>query len=88
MLGRYEDAVPNFLSAAKRNPNVSWPRRWLVATYGHLNLLDDARWELSELESLGQPLTIKIVRERSPIVHEPYLKSYIDGLKKAGVSEE
>ena len=88
MLGRYEDAVPNFLSAAKRNPNVSWPRRWLVATYGHLNLLEDAKWELSELESLGQPLTIKIVRERSPIVHKPYLKSYIDGLKKAGVLEE
>jgi hypothetical protein len=40
-----------------------WPNRRLVATYGHLGMLKEAQWEMSELESLGQPITIKSARE-------------------------
>ena len=41
-LTRYDAAEENFKKAIARNPAVGWPRRWLVATYGHLGKLDDA----------------------------------------------
>jgi tetratricopeptide (TPR) repeat protein len=88
LLGRYEEAIPNFEIAIERNPTVAWPHRFLLASYGHLGRLDDAEWEISELESLGQPSTIKWVKTNSPIVYPEYLNRYLDGLRKAGVPEE
>jgi len=88
MLGRFAESVPDFRAAAERNPSVAWPHRFLLAAYGHLGKADDAKWELSELESLGQKFTLKFVRQASPIVHKPSLELYLDGLRKAGVPEE
>ncbi|HSM39969.1 MAG TPA: adenylate/guanylate cyclase domain-containing protein, partial [Afifellaceae bacterium] len=51
-LTRFEAAEQNFQKAIERNPSVGWPHRWLVATYGHLGRVDDAEWEMSELQSI------------------------------------
>lgn len=88
LLKDFEASIPNFKTAIERNPNVSWPHRWLAAAYGQLGLIDDAEWELSELESMGQVPTLKTVTERTPMVHQPYIELYVDGLRKAGVPKE
>jgi len=88
LLTRYEAAAKNFKKAIERNPTVSWPHRWLLATYGHLGMQDDAEWEIFELESLNQIVTIKQIRENAPFTDPAYLKLYLDGLRKAGVPEE
>ena len=87
-LTRFEAAAENLKKAIKRNPTVAWPRRWLVATYGQLNMKDDAEWEMSELESLGQPLTINKFIELIPSKNPRDLKLLLEGLRKAGVPEE
>ncbi len=87
-LTRYEDAARNFLIAIERNPTVTWPHQYLLASYGYLGLLDDAEWEISELDNLGQITTIKRIRANTPVRHLEYLKRYLDGLRKAGVPEE
>jgi adenylate cyclase len=88
LLTRYEAAAENFRKAIERNPTVSWPRRWLLATYGQLGMKDDAEWEISELEGLGQPVTLTSAREISPFADHTYLKHYLEGLHKAGVPEQ
>ncbi len=87
-LMRFAAAAENFRKVIERNPIVPWPRRWLLATYGHLGLLDEAKWQISELQALDQRITIKeimkVTRERDP-THTSLL---LDGLRKAGVPEE
>jgi TolB-like protein/class 3 adenylate cyclase len=86
-LTRYEAAEESFKKAIARNPAVGWPRRWLVATYGQLGKLDDAEWEISELEGLGQPFTIEMFKNRLPLQDPEYLKRLLGGARKAGVPE-
>ncbi len=87
MLTRYDAAVENFQEAIERNPTVPWPHRILAASYGHLDMTEDAEWELEELQALGYDLTIADFR-RHINFHDPaYLERYIEGLRKAGVPE-
>lgn len=86
-LTRYEAAEKSFKKAIARNPAVGWPRRWLVATYGHMGKLEDAEWELTELESLGPPFTIEMFKDRLPVQDPEYLKRLLEGARKAGVPE-
>ena len=86
-LTRYEAAEESFKKAITRNPAVGWPRRWLVATYGHLGKLDEAEWEISELEGLGQPFTIEVFKSNLPLRDPEYLNRLLEGARKAGVPE-
>jgi len=86
-LTRYGAAEESFKKAIARNPSVGWPRRWLVATYGHLGKLDDAEWEISELESLGQLFTIEAFKNYLSLQDPEYLKRLLEGARKAGVPE-
>jgi tetratricopeptide (TPR) repeat protein len=88
LLTRYEAAAENFKQAIERNPTFSPPHRWLLATYGQLGMKDDAEWEISELEALGQPITIEAAKEIISLSDPASLKHYLDGLRKAGVPEK
>jgi len=86
-LTRYDIAVQNFKKAIERNPTVPWPHRWLISAYGHLGNLEDAEWEIAELESLNQIVTVQTFREYTALHDQGYLKHYLDGLRKAGIPE-
>jgi Tfp pilus assembly protein PilF len=86
-LKRFESAAQNFQKAIERNPTVPWPHRFLVSTYGHLGQIDDAEWELSELDSLGSARAISEVVNITTIVDPTYLALFVEGLRKAGVPE-
>ncbi len=86
-LTRYDAAVENFEKAIERNPTVPWPHRYLASTYGRLGRTDDAEWEIEELAAMGYDLTLDSARQMLNIAHPAYLERYLDGLRKAGVSE-
>jgi len=88
LLGDFEAAIPNFQKAIERNPTVAWPHHFLLARYGQLGKLNDAEWEISELESLGRPPTIKRLKATTPIQDPASVALFMDGLRKGGVPEE
>lgn len=87
MAGRYEEAVAQLKRGLARKPNWAGSRRTLVAAYGQLGLIDDAQWELAELEAAGIELTLSNTRATSPYRDEASVNRMIEGLRKAGVKE-
>jgi adenylate cyclase len=86
-LTRYDAAVQSFQKAIERNPAVGWPRRWLIAAYGHLGNLEDAEWEMLELESTNSHRTVSDIEQAITVTHPRYRAHFLDGLRKAGMSE-
>ena len=85
--GNFETSVKLMTAAIERNPNVPWLHQYLIASYGALGRKDDADWEMSEIEALGQQATIKAFMKATPL-HDPgYRKIYENALRKAGMPE-
>ncbi len=87
MLTRYDAAARSFERAVEKNPNVRWPRLRLVAAYGQLGRIEDAQWELEELQVLGRKFSLTEIRETTNIQDSAYLERYLEGLRKAGVPD-
>ena len=86
-LGDYAASVETLNEAVLRNPNVPWVMRFQIASLGQQGLVDDAEWAMSELEALGQPVSIKDFMTVIPLYDPAYRKIFSDALKKAGVPE-
>lgn len=86
-LTRFEAAAESFSKAVERNPTVPWPHRFLVATYGHLGQIEDAEWEISELQGIGTAATISQSKAITTITDPGYLNLYLEGLRKGGMPE-
>lgn len=87
MVTRYDAAAESFHKALERNPNWHPSRRMLVATYGHLGLIDEARWEIAELTTAGYQVTIDQYRRTTLIRDAGYFERVVAGLRKVGVPE-
>lgn len=87
MLTRYEAAAESFQKALEKNPNVAWPRQYLIAAYGQLGQLDDAEWELEELRAQGYDISIKVFVETTNLQSPAYVDRFVEGLRKASVPE-
>ena len=85
--GSYEAAAKSLRQAAERNPNVPWTRRYLLACYGELGKKAEAEWEITEIEALGQPISIQAFLKSTPIRDPDYRKMYENALRKAGLPE-
>ena len=86
-LGDHEKAAALLRDSVDRNPNVPWTHRYLIAAYGALGRTEDAEWEISEVEMLGQPATVSAFMDVTPIVDPSYRAIYEDALRKAGLPE-
>lgn len=87
-LGNYQASAESFEKAIERNPAVPWLYHLLIASYGKLEMVDEAEWIAFELEALGQPATVKAILETS-FIHDPqYNSDFEDGLRRAGLTEE
>jgi TolB-like protein len=88
VLGRYEEAAATFRRLLERNPNWHQGRRLLVATLGYLGRIEDAQWELSEMQATGIDYTIAWERQQRGQQRSPAeMERVIQGLRKAGVPE-
>ena len=85
-LREYDKAIEYFNLALERNPVAEEPRLWLAAAYAHQNRLDDARWELEQINNTDDELSIDYFDQVIPLKDPTQRKHLIDGLYKAGLN--
>jgi tetratricopeptide (TPR) repeat protein len=88
MLTNYDAAVESFNKSIARNSTWIPNHYYLLAAYGHLGMIDEAEWELEELRTLGFDPTISNIDSRSQIQYASYRSRLLDGLRKAGATNE
>jgi tetratricopeptide (TPR) repeat protein len=83
----YEAAIADFETAAERSPTVPFLRWWLAASYAQAGQMEDAEWQVEELDMMGAEVNIATIVETQPNQHPGYVALYKEGLRKAGIPE-
>lgn len=83
----YEEAIADFEVAAERMPTVLFVRWWLAASYAQVGRIEDAEWQVAEMDIMGFEGSIATIMETQPIQDPEYLAVYLEGLRKAGIPE-
>jgi TolB-like protein len=86
-MGRYEEAIEYLLKAKERNENVIQIRLILAASYVNVNRMDEAEWEIEEVQFLNPTETLTHTRQTMPMTNLAYLDKFISDLRKAGLPE-
>ncbi|MEH6404734.1 MAG: BTAD domain-containing putative transcriptional regulator [Sneathiella sp.] len=85
--GKYEDAVRIGRQVLRNNPNFHANYRPLISSLGHLGSEDDAAPVLLEFVKHQPDFSVSWHIENYPPLDKEKAASYVDGLRKAGVSE-
>jgi TolB-like protein/class 3 adenylate cyclase len=83
----YDNAIDDFEKATQRSPTAMWLRWWLAMSYAQMGRKEDAEWQVDELMSMGFTGNIRTITETQAVQHPPFLKLYVEGLRKAGIPE-
>jgi TolB-like protein/class 3 adenylate cyclase/Flp pilus assembly protein TadD len=83
----YESAIADFEAAAERSPTAPFVRWWLAASYAQAGQMEDAEWQVEELQLMGFEGTITTILETGHIQDPGYLSLYREGMRKAGIPE-
>jgi hypothetical protein len=83
----YESAIVDFEAAAKRSPTALFVRWWLAATYAQAGQIEDAEWQVEEMQSIGFDGSISTIIDSGPIQDTGYLSLFRAGLRKAGIPD-
>ena len=86
-LGEYKKAETALTVARDRNPTAPYPYRFLIATYGQMDMVDDAKWMAMEYEALGRSATVTALLETASIQDPDYRELFADGFRKAGLPD-
>ena len=86
-LGDYEKAVLYLEQALERNEAPSQPRLYLAASYVQLGQIEDAEWEVTELEMFHPEITISHMQRLLPIRDEDLRDRLLSDLRTAGLSQ-
>jgi TolB-like protein/DNA-binding winged helix-turn-helix (wHTH) protein/Flp pilus assembly protein TadD len=81
----YDGAIENFRLALEANPESEEPRLWLAAALAHTGDLDEANWQLEQIEFSGSKLSLDYIEKVIPLRDPAQRKHLIDGLYKAGL---
>jgi adenylate cyclase len=76
---RFDQAVPELLSAIQEDPTHPQPHRLLAACYAHMGLLDEAREVVERLRAL----TSVVVPSGTPLRNPEHRELYFSGLRLA-----
>ena len=83
----YDNAI-RFARIAIASGKVSWPSRMnLASALAHAGQIEKAKLAIDGLKAINPEVCINYIIERVPTVHEPYMRNLLDGLRKAGLSE-
>ena len=74
------------LDALSRNEVVGVPRLFLISSYVRLDRLDDAQWEVMQLEVHNPQMTLSQIHSRKLIWDEEVYDRFLADLEKAGVA--
>ena len=82
--GNYAEAVKGGQSAVRDYPTYPNPHRWLAASFGQLNRMDEAREALRQAMATSPTGFEFIVQQRQPWFRPEDHQHMLDGLRKAG----
>jgi TolB-like protein/Flp pilus assembly protein TadD len=86
-LGRYERAVEYLQQALERNEVVGQSRLFLAASFVQLGQLDDAEWEVEQVQMAFPAFTLSHLRTIFPITDRELLEKFVTDLTAAGLPE-
>ena len=86
-LGQTEQAITALEAAKARNPSAVPIRLHLAATYVRAGRLEDAEWEVEEIQSISPNETLAHVAKTHPTRDAQALQKLLDELRQAGLPE-
>lgn len=86
-LGRTEEAIVHLEQARARNENVVPIRLHLAASYVQAGRLDDAEWEVEEIQTLSPTDTLTLLRNTLPVKDSSLLERILADLREAGLPD-
>jgi adenylate cyclase len=88
-MGRYSDAATALREATERNEAAIIPRIVLAASYVRLGQMDEAEWEITQVEVIDPNYTISKFTDDAPLSHmeDEGVKRLIEDIRKAGLPE-
>ena len=86
-LGRYSEAVEAMKDTLGHNVNSLYARLYLASSYVRLGQLEDANWEVEQIDILSPGTTITHLASTFPIKDRDLLNRLLDDLRKAGLPE-
>lgn len=87
LMGRSDDAILTFREVLDRNPAFETARLALIATYGEIEMEDEANWEVDELLTLRPGYSLTTARQESLYKRPEDLERVVKGLRRAGIPE-
>jgi len=86
LAGRYEEAIVNLNKALEKNETAPTPRIYLIASYVKAGMIDDAEWEVEQLQVQSPEMTISQLR-RTSAQKDTLMDELALNLREAGLSE-
>lgn len=86
-MGEYEKAVSHLLQAIERNESAGYPRLFLAASYVNLGQIDDAEWEITQMQMTHPEFTYSHLQKTMPIGNKQLFDRLFTDLHKAGLTE-
>ena len=85
--GNYDEGINALEAARDRNENVIPVRIHLVVAYVRAGRMEDAEWEVEQIQILNPAETISQTRKSFPILDEGERERFLSDLRKAGLPE-
>ncbi len=85
--GQYDEAIMALEKARDRNENAIPVRISLAVAYVRAGRLEDAEWEVEQIQILNPSETLTHTRNSYPILDKAEKERFIDDLRKAGLPE-
>ena len=86
-LGRYDEAIDAFSQGIASNPASERLHVWLAAAYAQSGNIDDAEWEVDQIHTLNPDFSLERMQQTFPFKEPADREHFLDGLRKAGLSE-
>ena len=87
ILGNYNNAIAALEGVIESNPAAERAHLWLAAAYAQVGRVDDAEWEMEQIQAANPDVSLKRVRNTYPFTNSADLAHLVEGLRKAGLTE-
>jgi tetratricopeptide (TPR) repeat protein len=87
VLGEYEKAVSHLHQAIERNESAGYSRLFLAASYVSLRRIEDAGWEITQMQMVHSEYTYPHLQKTMPIENKQLFDRLFTDLPKAGFTE-
>ncbi len=85
VLKRYDEAIEAFEKGLETRPRSQRIRIWLAAAYAQSGRIEDAKWEVEQLQLLDPNFSNYKLNDIFPFKNPADLEHFLDGLRKAGL---